>query len=101
MTDENKNPAADIAYLLASFSDNGRSLRSFINNPQELGICIITAGLLANSKLMLRPEDAVKSSFEIYANIQKHVAQYQSMQFASTVESCFNQNPYGHPELND
>lgn len=101
MTEENKNPAVDIAYLLASFSDNGRSLRSFLNNPQELGICILTAGLLANSKLMLGPEDAVKSSFEIYANIQKHVANYQSMQFASTVESCFKQNPYGHPELND
>lgn len=101
MSEENKNPAVDIAYLLASFSDNGRSLRSFLNNPQELGICILTAGLLANSKLMVGPEDAVKSSFEIYAKIQKHVAQYQSMQFASTVESCFNQNPYGHPELND
>jgi len=63
------NPAADIAYLLASFSDNGRSLRSFVNHPQELGVCILTAGLLANSKLMISPEDAVKSSFDRYTKI--------------------------------
>ena len=90
----NQNPAADIAYLLASFTDNGRSLRSFINHPQELGICIISAGLLANSKLMLGPDEAVKSSFEIYNKIQKHVNQYQSMTFASNVENCFQ-----HPEV--
>ena len=90
----NQNPAADIAYLLASFTDNGRSLRSFINHPQELGICIITAGLLANAKLMLSPDEAVKSSFEIYSKIQKHVNQHQSMTFASNVENCFR-----HPEV--
>jgi len=86
--------AADIAYLLASFTDNGRSLRSFLNHPQELGVCILTAGLLANSKLMLSPDEAVKSSFEIYSKIQKHVGEYQSYSFASNVENCFQ-----HPEV--
>jgi len=87
------NPAADIAYLLASFSDNGRSLRSFVNHPQELGVCILTAGLLANSKLMISPEDAVKSSFDIYTKIQGHVARYQNMQFANNIEGCFERHP--------
>ena len=68
--EQNTNSAADIAYLLASFTDNGRSLRSFINHPQELGVCIITAGLLANNKIMLSTDDAIKSSFEIYRKIQ-------------------------------
>jgi hypothetical protein len=86
----NHNYAADIADLLASLTDNGRSLRSFINHPQELGICILTAGLLANSKLSLRPEDAIKSSFEIYASIQGHVSNYQNMKFAATVNDVFN-----------
>ena len=90
----NQNAAADIAYLLASFTDNGRSLRSFISHPQELGISILTAGLLANSKLMLTPDEAVRSSFEIYKKIQNHVGQYQSMSFASNVENCFQ-----HPEV--
>ena len=87
------NPMVDLAYLLASFTDNGRSLRSFMNHPQELGVCIITAGLLANSKFMLSTDDAVKSSFEIYSKIQQHVGQYQSMTFASNVEGCFNERP--------
>lgn len=87
-------PGADIAYLLASFTDNGRSLRSFLNHPQELGICILTAGLLANSKLMITADEAVKSSFEIYSKIQKYVGEYQSYSFASNVENCFN-----HPEV--
>ena len=87
------NHMADLAYLFASFTDNGRSLRSFLNHPQELGVCIITAGLLANSKLLLNTDDAVKSSFEIYSKIQQHVGQYQSMTFASNVEGCFNERP--------
>ena len=94
--EQNANSAADIAYLLASFTDNGRSLRSFMNHPQELGVCIITAGLLANSKMMLNTDDAIKSSFEIYSKIQQHVSQYQSMTFASNVEGCFTQRP---PEI--
>ena len=92
----NQNAASDIAYLLASFTDNGRSLRSFISHPQELGITVLTAGLLANSKLMLSPDEAVKSSFEIYKKIQNHVSQYQSMSFASNV-----QNRFQHPEVKD
>ena len=91
--EQNTNSAADIAYLLASFTDNGRSLRSFINHPQELGVCIITAGLLANNKIMLSTDDAIKSSFEIYSKIQQHVGQYQSMTFASNVEGCFTDRP--------
>lgn len=87
---------ADLAYLLASFTDNGRSLRSFINHPQELGVCIITAGLLANDKMMLNTDDAIKSSFEIYSKIQKHVGQYQNMTLASNVENCFVERP---PEI--
>lgn len=89
-----QSPGADIAYLLASFTDNGRSLRSFINHPQELGICIISAGLLANSKLLISADDAIKSSFEIYNKIQRHVNEYQSVSFASQVNNCFE-----HPEV--
>lgn len=74
---------------VAAFTDNGRSLRSFISHPQELAICILTAGLMANSKLMMQPEDAIKASFDIHSRIQKHVASYQSMQFAATVEDAF------------
>ena len=85
-----QGPGADIAYLLASFTDNGRSLRSFINHPQELGICIISAGLLANSKLLISADDAIKSSFKI----QRHVNEYQSVSFASQVNECFE-----HPEV--
>ena len=87
-------PGEDIAYMLASFTDHGRSLRSFLNHPQGLGICILTAGLLANSKLMISADEAVKSSFEIYSKVQKHVGEYQSYSFASNVENCFN-----HPEV--
>jgi hypothetical protein len=81
----------DLIWLLSSFTDNGRSLRSFINHPQELGICVLTAGLLANSKLMISPEDAIKSSFDIYKRIQDHVARYQSMTFASNIENVFTE----------
>jgi len=95
--DSGHNYAADIADLLGSLTDNGRSLRSFVNHPQELGICILTAGLLANSKLSLRPDDAIKSSFEIYTSIQAHVANYQNMKFASTVNDVFAPHPeWGH-----
>lgn len=80
-----------LADTLASFTDNGRSLRSFINHPHELAICILTAGLMANTKLMMQPEDAIKASFDIHSRIQKHVAHYQSMQFAATVEDAFAQ----------
>ena len=48
-----------INFLLSSFTDNGKSLRAFTPNPQELTITILTAGLLANSKLMISPEDAI------------------------------------------
>lgn len=80
----------DLIWLLSSFTDNGRSLRSFLNHPQELGICVLTAGLLANSKLLISPEDAIKSSFDIYKRIQDHVAKYQSMTFASNIENVFS-----------
>ena len=93
MTEEPKesNSAQDLVWLLSSFTDNGRSLRSFINHPQELGICVLTAGLLANDKLMISPEDAIKSSFDIYKRIQDHVARYQSMTFASNIENVFTE----------
>lgn len=93
--DPQRNYASDLVDLLGSFTDNGRSLRSFINHPQELAICVLTAGLMANNKLMMNPEDAVKASFDIYARIQKHVCQYQNMQFAATVEGAFQ----SHPEM--
>lgn len=80
-----------LSFLLSSFTDNGRSLRAFTTNPQELCITILTAGLLANSKLMINPEDAVKSAFDIHARIQKHVGNYQSMTFAANIENCFNE----------
>ena len=83
----------NLAFLLASFTDNGRSLRAFTANPQELAITIITAGLLSNSKLMISPEDAVKSAFDIHSRIQRHVANYQSMQFAANIENCFSERP--------
>ena len=44
-----------LSFLLSSFTDNGRSIRAFTPNPQELAITILTAGLLANSKLMINP----------------------------------------------
>lgn len=93
---ENNSNLENLAFLLASFTDNGRSLRAFTTNPQELAITIITAGLLSNSKLMITPEDAVKSAFDVHARIQKHVASYQSMQFAANIENCFVER---HPEV--
>ena len=68
-------------FLVSSFTDNGKSLRGFVSNPQELSISILTAGLLANSKLMISPDDAIKSAFDIHARIQNHVGQFQNMQF--------------------
>ena len=90
---EQHNPAIDLVDLIGSFTDNGRSLRSFINHPQELAICVLTAGLMANGTLMMQPEDAIKASFDIYSRIQRHVANYQNMQFAATVEDVFRANP--------
>ena len=80
-------------FLAASFTDNGKSLRAFTINPQELAITILTSGLLANSKLMISPEDAIKSAFDIHARIQAHVGQFQNMQFASKIENCFTERP--------
>lgn len=94
---EQHNYASDLVDLLGSFTDNGRSLRSFINHPQELAICVLTAGLMANTKLMMQPEDAIKASFDIYARVQRHVATYQSMQFAATVEDAFRPHPEAGP----
>ena len=85
------DPTAAIAWLLSSFTDNGRSLRSFINHPQELAICILVAGLLANDKLMVSPDDAIKSSFDIYKRIQNHVNEYQSMSFVSNIDDIFTE----------
>jgi len=94
MTDEKATGHLEtIAFLLSSFTDNGRSLRAFTTNPQELAITILTAGLLANSKLMITPEDAVRSAFDIHARIQKHVSNFQQMTFASNIENCFQQHP--------
>ena len=61
---ENSTPDSTLEhldFLLSSFTDNGKSLRGFSVNPQELSVTILTAGLLANSKLMISPDDAVKS----------------------------------------
>ena len=80
-------------FLVSSFTDNGKSLRAVSNNPQELAITILTAGLIANSKLMLNPEDAVKTAFTIHSRIQAHVGQYQSMQFAAKIDNCFTEKP--------
>lgn len=97
MTEDNAARNLEVlSFLLSSFTDNGRSLRAFTTNPQELAITIITAGLLANSKVMIDPEDAVRSAFDIHARIQKHVGQYQSMQFAANIENCFTEP---HPEV--
>ena len=82
-----------INFLLSSFTDNGKSLRAFTTNPQELAITILTAGLLANSKLMISPEDAIKSAFDIHSRIQKHVSKFQSMQFQANIEDCFQEKP--------
>ena len=68
------NPRQDpyiehLDFLLSSFTDNGKSLRGFTINPQELAITMLTSGLLANSKLMISPEDAIKSAFDIHKRI--------------------------------
>ena len=80
-------------FLVSSFTDNGKSLRAFTINPQELAVTILTSGLLANSKLMISPEDAIKSAFDIHARIQAHVGQFQNMQFAAKIENCFTERP--------
>ena len=36
-----------IDFLLSSFTDNGKSLRGFETNPQELAISILTAGSIS------------------------------------------------------
>ena len=84
-------------FIASSFTDNGKSLRAFTINHQELAITILTSGLLANSKLMITPEDAIKSAFDIHQRIQAHVGQYQSMQFASKIENCFTERPQERP----
>jgi hypothetical protein len=94
----NGNPREDpylehLDFLLASFTDNGKSLRGFTINPQELAITMLTAGLLANSKLMISPDDAIKSAFDIHKRIQGHVANYQNITFASKIEDCFEDRP--------
>tara|TARA_R100000742_G_C4272968_1_gene92354 strand:- start:313 stop:630 length:318 start_codon:yes stop_codon:yes gene_type:complete len=84
-------------FLLSSFTDNGKSLRGFVPNPQELSICVLTAGLLANSKLMISPDDAIKSAFDIHARIQGHVGQFQNMQFVQKIDNCFNEGQQERP----
>ena len=95
ITPENPN-LEHLNFLMSSFTDNGKSLRAFTNNPQELAITILTAGLMANSKLLLNPEDAVKTAFTIHARIQAHVGQFQNMQFAANIEIFFTEKP---PEI--
>ena len=80
-------------FLVSSFTDNGKSLRAFTINPQELAITILTSGLLANSKLMISPDDVIKSAFDIHARIQAHVGQFQNIQFAAKIENCFTERP--------
>ena len=80
-------------FLVSSFTDNGKSLRAFTINPQELAVTILTSGLLANSKLMISPEDAIKSAFDIHARIQAHVGQFHNIQFAAKIENCFTERP--------
>ena len=96
-TDPVPNYVEIVADTISSFTDNGRSLRSFINHPHELAICILTAGLMANTKLQMQPDDAIKASFDIYSRVQRHVANYQSIQFAATVDDAFQ--PKRHPEM--
>ena len=80
-------------FLVSAFTDNGKSLRACTINPQELAITILTSGLLANSKLMISPDDAIKSAFDIHARIQAHVGQFQNIQFAAKIENCFTERP--------
>ena len=97
----NGNPRQDpyiehLDFLMSSFTDNGKSLRGFTINPQELAITILTSGLLSNSKLMITPEDAIKSAFDIHKRIQYHVANHQNVQFAAKIENVFEEKP---PEI--
>jgi hypothetical protein len=96
MSNQENNPLSDLAFLLGSFTDNGRSMRSFVSNPQELSITILVTGLLSNSRWAMDPEDAIKTAFVIHEKIQKEVQNYQSMKFVSNVENCFK-----HPELTE
>ena len=66
MNEREQNPVSDLAFLLGSFTDNGRSLRSFVNHPQELAITILVSGLLSNSKWAMGPTDAIKTAFVIH-----------------------------------
>ena len=83
-----------LTFLVSSFTDNGKSLRGFSPHPQALSICILTAGLLANSKLMISPDDAIKSAFDIHSRIQNHVSKYQNMQFVQKIDNCFTDNKH-------
>jgi len=83
------NHAESLVWLLSSLSDNGKSLRSFLSNPQELGVCILTAGLLANDKINISPDDAIKVALETYAKVQVHVGQYHQAQFTASLEEVF------------
>jgi len=96
MSEREQNPVADLTFLLGSFTDNGRSLRSFVNHPQELAITILVSGLLANSRWAMDPEDAIKTAFVIHEKIQKEVQNYQSLKFVNNVEGCFRR-----PELTE
>ena len=82
--------------LLSSFTENGKSLRGFTINPQELAITMLTSGLLANSKLMISPDDAIKSAFDIHKRIQFHVENHKNLEFASKIENVFEEKP---PEI--
>ena len=96
MNERDHNPVTDLTFLLGSFTDNGRSLRSFVNHPQELAITILVSGLLANSKWAMDPTDAIKTAFVIHEQIQKEVQNYQSLKFVNNVENCFKR-----PELEE
>ena len=48
---------------------------------------------MANSKLMINPEEAVKTAFTIHSRIQAHGGQYQNMQFAAKIDNCFTERP--------
>ena len=96
MNEREQNPVSDLAFLLGSFTDNGRSLRSFVNHPQELAITILVSGLLSNSKWAMDPTDAIKTAFVIHEQIQREVQNFQSMKFVNNVENCFRR-----PELTE
>jgi len=96
MNEREHNQLTDLTFLLGSFTDNGRSLRSFVNHPQELAITILVTGLLSNSRWAMDPEDAIKTAFVIHEQIQKEVQNYQSLKFVNNVENCFRK-----PELTE